>query len=276
MAEGGSADERLVWSGDGEFELDGTHFVVDVFATAGSTVDRFALAKPRWLVEEYLALVPDAAGGAVVELGIAKGGSVALFTHLFAPGHFLAVELESTPNRALAEFLAADGRDRAVRAEYGVDQGDRERLARLVDEHFGDRALDLVVDDAAHLLGPATASFDLLFPRLRPGGVYVLEDWSHGHTWERVARAMPDQFDASAVEQYVASPRAGWDLSQLVLELVLTNGFAPETVAEMRARNGFVSVRRGDAPLGPDFRIGAAYGDVGRALLTGGSGGATA
>jgi predicted methyltransferase len=38
-----------------------------------------------------------------------------------------------------------------------------------------DQLLDLVVDDTSHL-GPTRASFNTLFPRLRPGGVYVIED----------------------------------------------------------------------------------------------------
>ena len=37
--------------------------------------------------------------------------------------------------------------------------------------------LDLVIDDASHLYGPTMASFEVLFPRLRPGGLYVIEDW---------------------------------------------------------------------------------------------------
>ena len=51
-------------------------------------------------------------------------------------------------------------------------------LARRVDAAFGNRPLDLVMDDASHL-GPQTrASFETLFPRLRAGGLYIIEDWS--------------------------------------------------------------------------------------------------
>ena len=51
------------------------------------------------------------------------------------------------------------------------------RLAEIVDEAFGDEPLDLVVDDCSHRYKPSRASFNELFPRLRPGGVYVIEDW---------------------------------------------------------------------------------------------------
>ena len=41
--------------------------------------------------------------------------------------------------------------------------------------------LDLVIDDASHLLPETTASFNVLFPRLRAGGLFVIEDWSWQH-----------------------------------------------------------------------------------------------
>jgi len=41
--------------------------------------------------------------------------------------------------------------------------------------------LDLVVDDASHTYEQTKASFEILFPLLRPGGIYVIEDWSWAH-----------------------------------------------------------------------------------------------
>ena len=48
-------------------------------------------------------------------------------------------------------------------------------LRELADE------LDLVVDDASHTYEETKASFEFLFPLLRPGGIYVIEDWSWAH-----------------------------------------------------------------------------------------------
>ena len=93
-------------------------------------------------------------------------------------------ELQARSNAALDAFLQDHDLSDSVRTEYGIDQSDVRRVATVVDEHFGLHDLDLVVDDASHLQLPTAASFDVLFPRLRPGGVYVLEDWSTGHTWE--------------------------------------------------------------------------------------------
>jgi hypothetical protein len=68
-----------------------------------------------------------------------------------------------------------------VRTYWGVDQADREQLTAIVDREFGDEPLDLVIDDASHLYAPTKASFEVLFPRLRPGGLYIIEDWATDH-----------------------------------------------------------------------------------------------
>jgi hypothetical protein len=61
-----------------------------------------------------------------------------------------------------------------------------DRLGALVADEFGDQPIDLVVDDAAHLLGPTRVSFTALFPHVRPGEVHVIEDGSW-HTRLEVA-----------------------------------------------------------------------------------------
>jgi hypothetical protein len=38
-----------------------------------------------------------------------------------------------------------------------------------------------VVDDASHTYEETKASFEILFPLLQPGGIYLIEDWSWAH-----------------------------------------------------------------------------------------------
>jgi predicted O-methyltransferase YrrM len=79
---------------------------------------------------------------------------------------------------ALAEFLSARGLDDNVHPFYGVDQGNKRQFADLVDGQFGSESIDLVIDDASHLWDRTRASFEVLYPRLRPGGLFVIEDWA--------------------------------------------------------------------------------------------------
>ena len=64
---------------------------------------------------------------------------------------------------------------------YEIDQGDVETVTSIVDAHFPRGDLDLVIDDASHHVDLTEASFNVLFPRLRPGGLYVIEDWAWAH-----------------------------------------------------------------------------------------------
>ena len=95
----------------------------------------------------------------------------------------MAVELDPEPIEGLAEFIEARGLADRVRPYYGVNQADRGRLTELTVHEFGAEPLDLVIDDASHLLEETRSSFETLFPRLRPGGLYVIEDWPAHHRY---------------------------------------------------------------------------------------------
>jgi hypothetical protein len=64
------------------------------------------------------------------------------------------------------------------------DQSDAEAIRAIVTKFS--RAPDIIIDDASHLGGPTLASFNALFPLLRQGGLYCIEDWATGYwkDWE--------------------------------------------------------------------------------------------
>ena len=150
------------------FSVDGVEFVCRY--SPESTAERFFIVKSDDLVDRYRALCREFEGASIVELGIAEGGSTALLALLARPRKLVAVDLETAPLPALAEFVERRGLAETVRPHYGVDQADRARLAEIVDAELDGEPLDLVIDDASHQLGPTRASFETLFPRLRPGG----------------------------------------------------------------------------------------------------------
>jgi len=53
-------------------------------------------------------------------------------------------------------------------------------LRALLDREFVE-PLDLIVDDASHRYDDARASFEACFGYLRPGGLYIVEDWGWAH-----------------------------------------------------------------------------------------------
>ena len=61
------------------------------------------------------------------------------------------------------------------------------RPIRVIGRHYAQLLLlsstappDLIIDDASHLYSETKTSFETLFPQLRPGGLYIIEDWSWG------------------------------------------------------------------------------------------------
>ena len=165
----------------GEFSLGGENFIIEVDAPKKgwrpSTLEAFTIVKN----EPYLRVYEDLASGftprSILELGIFQGGSYVFLDKLFKPRRMSAVEISQRPVEPLLQYISRT-ENRFV--HLGTSQCDGEILRQIVLGELGDE-LDLVVDDASHMYEETKASFELLFPMLRPGGIYVIEDWSWAH-----------------------------------------------------------------------------------------------
>jgi predicted O-methyltransferase YrrM len=135
------------------------------------------LYKPRDMIDAYAPIIDEFHGGRMVELGIFRGGSTAFFAVAMSPAQLVALELSSSRLPLLDDFVESRGLSDAIRLHYGTDQSDQEAVSAIVDRELAGEPLDLVIDDASHLYGPTRASFEVLFPRVRPGGLYLIEDW---------------------------------------------------------------------------------------------------
>jgi len=161
----------IEWIGEQDFRIDGTEFACcPPGRTVESTADRLMLQKGRWAVQAYEQLVGRLAPQRVLELGVLEGGSVALLALLARPEKLVAVDISPGPLPALEQFVERRSLGDAVSVHFGVDQADREALAEIVAGEFSGAELDLIIDDASHNLDRSRASFDALFPTLRPGG----------------------------------------------------------------------------------------------------------
>lgn len=244
------------------FEIDGIEFVCKY--SPESTPERFFIVKSQALVDCYRTLCEQFHGGAIFELGIAEGGSTALMALLAEPRKLIAVDLEPSPLAALGEFLERRGLTDRVRPHYGVDQADRRALVDIARADLAGDALDLVVDDASHMLPQTRASFDAVFPFLRPGGLYVIEDWNHDHVMrDAVLKAMRNT-DAPGHEEWkktfreAAAARSGppepppRPLYQLAVELMLARASLGDAIASVRVDEFWITVERGTAELDPE------------------------
>jgi hypothetical protein len=97
----------------------------------------------------------------LLEIGILDGGSLRLWRRFLPRAMIVGIDLK-LPD------LQLEG----VEMHAG-DQSDQTFLAKLVSRYGG---FDIVIDDGSHIGRHIHASFDNLFPAVRPGGWYVIED----------------------------------------------------------------------------------------------------
>jgi predicted O-methyltransferase YrrM len=150
--------------------------------------DEHVIWKTRDMIEAFLEHTGRQAFRNVLEIGIARGGSTIWLNELLNPGKLVAVDISTNPVEALEKYRMESGRARQVITYYGVDQKDEPKLRHICAAEFADEGIDLIIDDASHYLQETLASFNCLFPRLRPGGLFVIEDWTWSLHLKELAR----------------------------------------------------------------------------------------
>jgi predicted O-methyltransferase YrrM len=245
---------RAVWTGEQGFTVEGvTYRSVPYLPTERSAAhDDLVILKDRAQVAFYEELVERTRPRTIVEVGIYSGGSTALLAQLAEPDVLVAVDLRPDCE-PLERFIATHDLGARVRPHYGVDQTDGPRLDAILAAELGDAPVDLVIDDASHLDGHTRATFNRLFPHLRPGGLFVIEDWAWAH-------------------HHQPHPDPGYQgvtpMSALVCELVLACASRPKVVGEVRVDKYGAVVERGVAALRSDrFDISSRFDPVGRDMV---------
>ena len=87
----------------------------------------------------------------------------------------VGIDIRKDPIVALCNYIETEAPH--IITHYNTSQDDKDRLYTILEKDL-DGKLDLVVDDASHLYELTKASFVYLFPKLNPGGLYIIEDWA--------------------------------------------------------------------------------------------------
>jgi len=99
----------------------------------------------------------------LLEIGVHGGGSLRMWKDYFSSGKIYGLDIDPRCKQYEEDRISI---------EIG-SQGD-ERVLDKVLENCGD--LDIVIDDGSHVNKHILASFKYLFGKLKPGGIYVIED----------------------------------------------------------------------------------------------------
>lgn len=217
----------LDWQPDrvslGDFEL--------ALETAGtqqrptSAGDSVVLYKSRafmghyeWLLAHYSEFRPQR----ILELGIWRGGSIALWNEVFHPERLAAIDLLPEPEvPALAEYVERANPTR-ISLHWNASQDDTTALAEVFARDFDGQAPDLVIDDASHQYGPTRRSFEWIFPRMAHKSLYVIEDWRSS----------------------VHRPPGPESIHRIASDLTYTLACGQSPLASVTARGGIIIVER--------------------------------
>ena len=123
------------------------------------------------LIEEYKSILRPLVYRPVtlLEIGVFKGGSILYWdSYLKHPGsRIIGVDL-SVPD--------IEASDRVFLHE--CDQNNREGLIRIAKTY---EQFDIIIDDGSHQKKETQTCFETLYPFLKVGGYYVIEDWAVGY-----------------------------------------------------------------------------------------------
>ncbi len=100
----------------------------------------------------------------ILEIGIGMGASLRTWQEYFPNAEITGIDIHPDRRRFA---------DRRIRICIG-DQTDENFLRSVVEEAGG--AFDIIIDDGGHFMNQQIISFNVLFPYVKPGGIYVVED----------------------------------------------------------------------------------------------------
>ncbi|MEM9552852.1 MAG: class I SAM-dependent methyltransferase [Acidobacteriota bacterium] len=99
----------------------------------------------------------------VFEIGVLRGESMRLWEAYFPRAEIYGIDIKDTSEHDSDRISTAI-----------ADQASRSDLHQLIEQIGGD--FDIIIDDGGHTMEQQQISFGALFPHLKAGGLYVIED----------------------------------------------------------------------------------------------------
>jgi len=141
----------------------------------GSNTDKLWRHGYHRYYETQLAPYRGVAGLRILEIGADSGISLGAWLQYFTnpaavQGVAYGVDAEQAKQKA-CELMPAQCEKLTI---YSLDQSDKAALKDMSDKN--PEGWDIIIDDASHYPPHQIISFENLWPKIRPGGLYVVED----------------------------------------------------------------------------------------------------
>jgi trans-aconitate methyltransferase len=129
----------------------------------------------------------------LLELGISTGASLRMWRDYFPKGRITGLDID--PNTCFT--------GERIKCYAGV-QDDPEMLLQM---HRESGPFDFIIDDASHDGNAQYQSFQILYPLLAPGGIYVVEDLQTNYLWE--TRSFVNDVIKTSVDKILFAGKSG-------------------------------------------------------------------
>jgi cephalosporin hydroxylase len=172
-----------------------------------SSVEKIFVLKPKFILDQYLKMLPSDKPVTILELGVFEAGSAIALASMNPMIRVVGIDNSHKPH--LDEIIRAHGLKDRIHLYHNIDQQDEERLLSILKKECESNAIDMIIDDCSHLYGPTRKSFEVLFPYLKRGGQYIIEDWNWAHA--------PGEYQTT---KWIDQPA----LSNLIFELTILIG----------------------------------------------------
>jgi len=216
-------------------------------------------AKPVKFYAIYDRYFGDFSAGAatLLELGVYLGHSLKVWASYFSQGTVIGVDIKENT----ADFSSYPN----IVFERG-DQVDPKRLNEIILRHAAN-GLDIIVDDASHIGHNSAASFAILFPHLKPGGLYVVEDWGTGYFDDWPDGNHFQEFHVEAVDGQIIRRIPSHDFGMVgfvkslvdqvagdnIKPLLSASPTRPDTLSFMHFYKEMVIIKKNSLPVEPSF-----------------------
>jgi len=232
------AMKPIEWKTPTEFSVDGVNFLCSLDDYTRKTDDeRIIILKDRNSLESYYQILRGCRIRNILEFGILQGGSAVLFTLLMEPERFVGIDIEDAPE-GIERFQARHQAGRKIKLHFGVSQSDESKVCDIIEREFDQASIDLIIDDASHQYAHTKRTFEIAFPRLRPGGLYVIEDWGWPH-WK-------------GCDAFMGEPA----MSMLIFELVMVCATNEDVISDINIFHSFAFIRKSEtAPDLTNFSV---------------------
>lgn len=107
----------------------------------------------------------------LLEIGVDKGGSLLLWRDYFQKGKIVGIDIND---------IVIDDATGRITVFQGAQQD--VKFLQTVAENTAPDGFDIIIDDASHIGELTNTTFWYLFENhLKPGGLYIIEDWGTGY-----------------------------------------------------------------------------------------------